>query len=303
MTSWLAQALGQLITFLLLLALAAVLFGRPGSLGRLVGGLRKERSHSPPHLRAANTIAVAAQMVEMVRPTFLMVAAKEAVFSKFGGSPDLPSDLTWPGAGGSRHLFLAQVDLAEVHACEPVDWLPPTGKLYAFLDERGLDSAEMIRVLFSQSPPDVSAGQPSFVERRVRFERRSSLPSPDWLGLDATELDCDPSHWAEAKAVDDAPPSDVLQHRVGGYPNEIQVECMRLTCEHLARELAPPRFRDVIEPGIEGRSWNWQLLLQIDSDPALKMNWGDGGRLYVFVREQDARSGDFSQTVSIWQTY
>ena len=77
---------------------------------------------------------------------------------------------------------------------------------------------------------------------------------------------------------------------------------MRLECEYLARGLDYDPEGEV-EPAIERASKSWRLLLQIHSDPALKMSWGDGGMLYVFVRAQHARAGDFSKTVTISQTY
>ena len=45
------------------------------------------------------------------------------------------------------------------------------------------------------------------------------------------------------------------------------------------------------------------MLLQIDSDSDLKMNVGDGGRLYVVIREWGARRAEFSRTNSLWQAY
>jgi len=100
-----------------------------------------------------------------------------------------------------------------------------------------------------------------------------------------------------------APPSDDVQHRVGGYPNEIQDAQMALICEHAFRGLPDPVYQLDVTPELERAADEWRLLIQIDSDPALKMNWGDGGRLYTFIRKTDARAGDFTKTVAIWQSY
>jgi uncharacterized protein YwqG len=76
---------------------------------------------------------------------------------------------------------------------------------------------------------------------------------------------------------------------------------MGLECEYLARGLQP-EYRDP-PPNILRASKTWRLLLQIDSDPALKMNWGDAGRLYVFIRQKHAEAGDFSKTVTLSQSH
>jgi uncharacterized protein YwqG len=38
---------------------------------------------------------------------------------------------------------------------------------------------------------------------------------------------------------------------------------------------------------------DWVLLLQIDSDDATGMYWGDLGRIYVWIRKDDLRHGRF----------
>lgn len=45
----------------------------------------------------------------------------------------------------------------------------------------------------------------------------------------------------------------------------------------------------------------WRLLLQLDSDDASDMMWGDSGILYFWIREADARAGDFSNVWVILQ--
>ena len=164
-----------------------------------------------------------------------------------------------------------------------------------------------MRVLYSVeaagSPTPAPTGVKSrFRERRVAFTAFGSAPSLDWLGLDASVIGLDEAEFEKLEAIGDAPPSGEVQHRIGGYPNEIQPERMWLSCEHLARGLPEPAWEEDIPPAVERAAKEWRLLLQIDSDPTRKMNFGDGGRLYMFIRERHARRGDFSKTAALWQT-
>jgi hypothetical protein len=252
--------------------------------------------------------ALAARIKRLVRPTVLLVPAAEPGFSKLGGDPELPSELEWPAGYERPRTFLAQIDFAELGPQSQVDWLPQEGRMYAFYDPDGHGLPDVVRVLYSVEPVGSPAPTPPWVrwrfpERRVAFKALSSAPSLDWLGLDGSEIDADEDEFESLERLADAPPPDDVQHRIGGYPNEIQPERMWLSCEHLARGLPEPSWDEDIPPAVERAARTWRLLLQIDSDPALKINFGDGGRLYVFIRERHARQGDFSRTVALWQTY
>lgn len=55
--------------------------------------------------------------------------------SKVGGKPDLPADFTWPCEAGDDEAplgFVAQINLAEVHAADLSSILPATGMLWFF---------------------------------------------------------------------------------------------------------------------------------------------------------------------------
>ena len=78
---------------------------------------------------------------------------------------------------------------------------------------------------------------------------------------------------------------------------------MAISCECYARGLFPCDEKAPPTAEVVAAAASWRLLFQIDSDPDLNMNWGDGGMLYVFIREADARAGDFSKTVTLSQTY
>jgi uncharacterized protein YwqG len=264
---------------------------------------------APPSRRASVEFeTLAARIKRLIRPTLLLVSATEPGFSKIGGDPELPANMAWPTGHEQPRTFLAQIDFAAVASQGAIDWLPEAGRLYAFYDPGGHGLSDVVQVHYVTESGGLSVPAPkgvwrSFPERRVAFQALSSAPSLDWLGLDASEIDADEDAFETLEQIGDAPSSDNVQHRIGGYPNEIQPERMWLSCEHLARGLPEPSWSEEIPPAIERAAKEWRLLLQIDSDPALKMNFGDGGRLYVFIRERHARVGDFSKTVALWQTY
>jgi uncharacterized protein DUF1963 len=217
-------------------------------------------------------------------PAALLMPAGAAGFSKFGGRPDLPAGLGWPTGVDGAMRFLAQIDLAAGRSAK-VDWLPTTGVLYFFCDAALHDGPEFARVLWGDEGP--SSGADRIGEHRISLLPVRSLPSSFWLGVQH-------DFGASVEGADGSP----LQlrgphHQLGGYPDEIQSEQMARSCARLAAGYW----------SLPDEPESWRLLLQIDSDPDLELEFGDGGRLFVFVREKDARAGDFSRTVSIWQSY
>lgn len=275
-------------------------------LGKLGARLRRLRSQRPQALGVSSLVR--ARMTRMARPTLLLTPTKQPGFSKMGGEPELPADLAWPTRGGVSLAFLAQVDLSDARAADGPDWLLDEGRLYAFYDDARLGFPDLVRIAHSLEAPSQAVPHPAdvpskfrFPERRAGFLRLRSIPSLDWLGVDVRDLS-DGSDLDELADLPNEPFADELQHRVGGYPAEIQEEQMALSCERLRRGQNPYDGQEPA-PAVQRASKAWRLLLQIDSDPGLKMNWGDSGRLYVFIREQDARKGDFSKTVTISQTY
>lgn len=307
--AWSTLSPDDLLKYGLAALVAVLVVGFPGqirrSLLRWFDDPAPHRTPSPPSRPGLN---IGVRLKRLVRPTLLLVPADLAGFSKLGGDPEFPPDLEWPSGYERPPTFLAQIDLWALGQPQPIDWLPQKGRLYAFYDPDGHGCADVVRVLYSTEAPGPPVPPPAnvkwrFPERRVTFKSCTSAPSLEWLNLDSSDVDFDEKTLQDLEKIANAPPPDDIQHRIGGYPNEIQDECMRLSCEHLARNLPDPVWVDEIPPAVDRASKTWRLLLQIDSDPELKMNFGDGGRLYVFVREMHARAGIFSKTVTLWQTY
>lgn len=246
-----------------------------------------------------------ARLRRMARPTLLLTAPLSPGFSKVGGLPELPDGVAWPAGDQEPRAFVAQIDLAEAHAQNAFDWLPVEGRLYFFFDDDHNGAPDVVQVIFSSEPAG-AAREPSgpiskrwrFKEQCVGFARFNSVPSLDWLDLGIGAFESS----EEGPTFADCDLGDGVQHRMGGYPEEIQGGAMAIDCEFMRRGQTR-NYGEEVPEAILRASKAWRLLLQVDSDSAIGMNWWDGGRLYVFVREKDAARGDFSKTVTITQTH
>nr|WP_193859017.1 YwqG family protein [cf. Phormidesmis sp. LEGE 11477] len=84
-----------------------------------------------------------------------------------------------------------------------------------------------------------------------------------------------------------------IEHRLLGYDGPMQEPMERLCQLRFNGISGYAKQSPSIEKGVE----DWQLLLQIDSDDKVGWEFGDTGRLYFWIRQQDLAKHDFSK---IW---
>lgn len=246
------------------------------------------------------------------RPCVLLRSGKGN--SKIGGIADcLPAD-EWPKCNGVPLSLLAQLDLSEIRLANGPDWLPSDGRLLFFYDteQQPWGFAPSDRdgwcVIYQPSGASDSSSVAApdlprnliFAEKRVCASASQSLPdaSPDRIDMDLSGLtdgEFDQLYDATEERCEGLP-----AHQVGGFPSPIQGDHMELEAQLVSNGLYcgdssgydDPRAREL---GSGAR--DWVLLLQLDSDDDVDMMWGDGGRLYYWIREQDARRADFG---NVW---
>jgi hypothetical protein len=241
----------------------------------------------------------ASVVAPLIRPAVRLVTtpATESPVgaSRVGGAPDLPRHIEWPRHHDRPLAFLAQLDLAEIST--QTGWLPlpRTGYLWCFADYEEWDFAEpgSAVVLYRAENPRIEprplpADVPDtarFTSCAVSLEYFDDLPDlenvprlKDALGNDAgriesyielTEYLCTGAH-AESP------------HKLLGHANTIQGP--------MEAECTPPAN-------------DWRLLLQVDSDGNAGMMWGDAGRLYFWIRDEDLRLARFDRVCAIMQCY
>lgn len=234
---------------------------------------------------------------------------------RLGGTPQLPDSLAWPQRKGRPISFIAELDLAAIRAVGGPDWLPVSGFLHLFYDAEeqpwGFDPADRDRwqIIVSEDVleptmkrPLALSGDAVFVP--VTLKGRSAMTYPTTERLDLSPEVGRAFEFEPVQALLDSDLGIGPRHQVGGYPSPIQGDGMELESQLASNGIfmgGPDSYSDDRIASLEAGAADWRLLLQIDSDEEAGMMWGDLGILYVWVREQDARAGNFSNPWIILQ--
>ena len=201
--------------------------------------------------------AHATQLRAAMRPAAQLSLKKGACrngASKIGGHPDVPSSFTWPTHEETPLAFVAQVRLPDVPETVAADLaLPSQGLLSFFVGVDGEGAAVLhfaARTRLSRMTPPLDALLEEHCVGVKEIWTPPDLESADELFTgDTNAVRIYEAAWHDhQRARGDSP-----LHRVGGYAVPVQDS-----------------------PEHDGE----RLLLQLDSDDAADLMWGDMGRLY-----------------------
>jgi uncharacterized protein YwqG len=305
-------------------ALAAVLglFGRSKEDPEVAPALA-ERHESVTEALAANDFGRIAEAVLAGQRTAIALEARdgETLFrsgsSRIGGRPDLPPSASWPQAEGTSLAFIAQIDLAEVAGVWSDSPLPASGTLAFFYQAEqsvwGFDPKDGGKwaVLHWNEAPELLEERafPADLPDSARFEPKAvapvaqaALPDTDHIDLRGFGL----SRKEEDRVVEifgAFTAEEAPMHKLFGYPDPIQGD-MQLECQLVSHGLYcgdETGYNDPRAAELRAGAGDWRLLLQIDSDDDTGMMWGDLGRIYYWIREQDLAERAFDRAWLILQ--
>jgi uncharacterized protein YwqG len=230
--------------------------------------------------------------------------------SKIGGRADLAPGFVWPRWLGLPQSFIAQLALTDLASYAASSALPPTGLLSFFYDAEqrtdGFDPYDRGSWLVTYTDVDSPAlqrtprpGGDSFAACALQFTSEITLPTPDAVNAEFQLTPEDRMAYGEIESRAYVPVGgqDVI-HRLLGHPQPIQgdmQDCCRIAAQGVTMGKAADRA-----PGgepLKAGAADWRLLLQIDSDDATGMMWGDVGRIYYWLTSDALARREFS---AVW---
>lgn len=249
--------------------------------------------------------------------------APEAVgVSHFGGKADVPGGFSWPVYKNMPLVFLAQLSCRELAAYDINHELPDTGLLSFFyaLDNEcyGYDSRdkEGFRVFwFDESKPLFTAEFPIGIPEKnmlprigMQFKREATYPHcEDFTILTDRQID-DYNKFEEAEQELQIHRTESM-HRTLGWADLIQNNTT-WKCELLSQGYSfgaeyikiPEEIRNGSKlPSVH----RWKLLFQLGTvkQDDFTLMFGDAGKLYFYIPEEDLRQHRFDRATGEMQCY
>lgn len=251
--------------------------------------------------------------------------------TKFGGPPHLPKGKVWPLNKNNKPLsFLAQVNLEEIYSLTPEKSLPQKGILYFFLNFQNPEEGIVLFEKNTQTLEITAIPEILLKEEKNLFQKLFNKPGihPHYLKEMGTLFEIQYSPPQEQtlymnQIIKKINPKAIF-HKTFVYDSEIYESA--LFYEERENEMTTNHhllgFEDVVQFGfhqenlippktkMENLSLNqmqeilkWRLLFQCDSDENLNLSWGDWGKVYFFIHEDDLRKGNFENIKINWSCY
>lgn len=236
--------------------------------------------------------------------------------SKLGGCPDLPKDIDWFKFNEKSMSFIAQINLEEASKFDLDNKLPKEGILYFFYDSKqeawGFDpkdkkgskvyyyKGEYSKLERKAKPTDLEEYS-HFESCKLTFSSIASIPEfeNDSLDLELNDEESDRYYDLIEEEFD----GEI--HKLLGHADIIQNR-MELECELVTNGLYcgnSDGYNNLRAKELGKNVDLWNLLLQVDSNGESKMMWGDSGRLYFWIKDQDLKDEKFENAWVILQCY
>ena len=246
--------------------------------------------------------------------------------SKVGGRPDLPTDVEWPMWKDYHQSFLAQINLADVPSAST---LPASGLLsFFYAAEAMIEDPEFYgdphtcRVIYTppgqldentrRVTPEELGEEFVLKPNRVEFVPTLCVPPSEsaileslGLGWNSNRKDFDKYWRTFLKRFNKRQSTGNCIHRFLGHADPIQGD-MQFSCEMNTQGLS---WEEILKSEAERQrvkqsALGWRLLLQIDSEEEKTgMTWGDVGRVYFWIKEEDMDARRYDRVVCEMQCY
>jgi histone H1/5 len=249
------------------------------------------------------------KIASLVRPSKRGVAVNTAtVVSRLGGVPNLPRGTAWPTHGTVPLSFIAEIDLGEAGLNALAPGVPAQGRLFFFVDDGGFfqgpSEAVACRVLYGDGldgeEPPVPEGATTFHPVPLTFVSEETLPfGRTALAREAAGAAMKPywELWENWQAARTPEFRDGRVHRLLGHADAIQGDmARRLVYDRAGRNVDEP------SPELDRAAARLRLLLQVDSESSADMMWGDLGRIFFLIDEDDLAWGNFDRVSVVLQS-